>query len=50
MDIAVAKGQNRSNREAKKPKKTAAQRLKGGQAAADRQIARIGDKDAPRKG
>jgi hypothetical protein len=43
--LAVAKGQKRSNREAKKPKKTAADRLKLAQAAANLQ-ARIGDKDA----
>jgi hypothetical protein len=46
----VAKGQKRSNREAKKPKKTAAERLKASQAAAERQIGRISDKDVPRKG
>ena len=46
----MAKGQKRSNREIKKPKKTAAERLKASQAAANRQVARIGDKDAPRKG
>jgi hypothetical protein len=47
----VAKGQKRSNREAKKPKKTAAERLKAGQAATDRKVvARLGDKDVPRKG
>ncbi len=45
----MAKGQKRSNREAKKPKKTAAERLKASQAATNIQIARIGDKDAPRK-
>jgi hypothetical protein len=45
----MAKGQKRSNREAKKPKKTAAERLKSSQAAANLQIARIGDKDAPKK-
>ena len=49
MEIGVAKGQMRSNREAKKPKKTAAERQKANQAAADRQVARIGDKDAPKK-
>jgi hypothetical protein len=50
MDIAVAKGQKISNREVKKPKKTAAERLKAGQALAERQIGRISDKDGPRKG
>lgn len=46
----VAKGQKRSNREAKKPKKTAAERLKASQAAAERQVARMSNKDASRKG
>jgi hypothetical protein len=41
----MAKGQKRSNREAKKPKKTAAERLKASQTASNRQIARMGDKD-----
>jgi hypothetical protein len=50
LEAAVAKGQKRSNREAKKPKKTAAERLNASQTAADRQIARMGDKNAPRKG
>jgi hypothetical protein len=45
----VAKGQKRSNREPKKPKKTAAERLKASQAAANLQVARISDKDAPKK-
>ncbi len=45
----MAKGQKRSNREAKKPKKTAAERLKAGQTAASNQLARMGDKDAPKK-
>jgi hypothetical protein len=49
MEIAVAKGQKRSNREAKKPKKPDAERLKASQAAANLQISRIGDKDAPKK-
>jgi hypothetical protein len=46
----MAKGQKRSNREAKKPKKTVAERLKASQTVADRKTARTGDKDAPRKG
>jgi hypothetical protein len=45
----MAKGQKRSNREPKKPKKTAAERLKASQAAAERQIARAGDKNTPQK-
>jgi hypothetical protein len=47
--MAVAKGQKRSNREVKKPKKTDAERLKARQAAANPQIARIADKDALKK-
>jgi hypothetical protein len=47
--VAVAKGQKRSNREAKKPKKTAAERLKASQTSANNQLARMGDKDAPKK-
>jgi hypothetical protein len=47
--VAVAKGQKRSNREAKKPKKTAAERLKASQTAANVQLARMGDKDAAKK-
>jgi hypothetical protein len=50
LDTSVAKGQKRSNREAKKPKKTSAERLKASQAAAERQIARMGDKNVSRKG
>jgi hypothetical protein len=46
----VAKDQKRSNREVKKPQKTAAERLKASQATAERQIARMGGKDAARKG
>jgi hypothetical protein len=45
----VAKGQKKSHREAKKPKKTAADRLKQSQETAERQIARMGNKDATRK-
>ncbi len=45
----MAKGQKKSNREAKKPKKTTADRLKASQAATNTQLARIGDKDGPRK-
>jgi hypothetical protein len=46
----MAKGQKRSNREIKKPKKTVAERQKASQPVASRQVPRIGDKDAPRKG
>ncbi|MEJ0020896.1 MAG: hypothetical protein WDN25_30980 [Acetobacteraceae bacterium] len=45
----MAKGQKRSNREVKKPKKTDAERLKAKQGATTLQAARIGDKDAARK-
>lgn len=45
----MAKGQKRSNREAKKPKKTDAERLKDRQTAANLQIARVTNKDAPKK-
>jgi len=45
----MAKGQKRSGREPKKPKKTAADRLKASQAATERQISRMGGKDATRK-
>jgi hypothetical protein len=48
-DLAVAKGQKRSGREPKKLKKTAAERLKSSQATANLQIARISDKNAPKK-
>jgi hypothetical protein len=47
--VAVAKGQKRSNREAKKPKKTAADRLKESSAAASPQLARMGGKAPPQK-
>lgn len=47
--MVVAKGQKRSNREAKKPKKSDAERLKARQVTANLQIARIGDKEAPKK-
>ncbi|MGC8468944.1 MAG: hypothetical protein ACP5NI_03465 [Acetobacteraceae bacterium] len=45
----MAKGQKRSTREAKKPKKTAAERLKESQTATARQLGRIEDKNSPRK-
>jgi hypothetical protein len=45
----MAKGQKKSHREAKKPKKTAADRLKASQETAERGIARMGNKDASRK-
>ena len=47
--MTVAKGQKRSNREAKKPKKTEAERLKARQSTTNLQVARIGRKDAPKK-
>jgi hypothetical protein len=45
----VAKGQKKSNREAKKPKKTAAERLKASQPGSDLQVTRIAGKNAPKK-
>jgi len=45
----VAKGQKRSSREPKKPKKTATERLKAGTPAAAPQIARMGGKNAGKK-
>ena len=47
--MVVAKGQKRSNREAKKPKKTEAERQKGTQATTNLRVARISGKDAPKK-
>jgi hypothetical protein len=49
METAVAKGQKRSNREAKKPKKTAADRLKTSATTPDPQTPRAGYKDPPKK-
>ena len=48
-EAAVAKGQKRSNREAKKPKKSAADRLKVSVTTPDPQTARAGYKDPPKK-
>jgi hypothetical protein len=45
----VAKGQKRSSREPKKPKKTAAERLKAGSSAVAPQIARMSGKNAAKK-
>lgn len=46
----MAKGQKRSGREAKKPKKTDAERLKESTNSANTQLARMGgSKDAPKK-
>ena len=45
----MAKGQKRSNREPKKPKKTEAERLKAGTSAAAPQIARMSGKNAGKK-
>ncbi len=47
--MAVAKGQKKSNRETKKPKKTEAERQKSSQAAAATPFARAADRDAPKK-
>jgi hypothetical protein len=49
LEPTVAKGQKRSGREAKKPKKTDAERLKASTAAANPQLARMGGKEAPKK-
>jgi hypothetical protein len=46
LETAVAKGQKRPNGEAKK---SAAERQKDSPTAADRQIARMGDKNTERK-
>lgn len=48
-DIDVAKGQKKSNREQKKPKKTDAERLKDSRSAADMQVARMALKDSSKK-
>jgi len=45
----MAKGQKKSNREAKKPKKTDAERLKATQSASALQIAQISAKPPGRK-
>ena len=45
----MAKGQKRSNREPKKPKKTAAERLKAGSSVAAPQIARMSGKNPGKK-
>ncbi len=45
----MAKGQKKSNREAKKPKKTAAERLTASTAASVQTI-RTGMKEPPKKG
>ena len=42
-------GAEEINREAKKPKKTAAERLKASQATTSVQLARTGDKNAPKR-
>ena len=45
----MAKGQKKSTREAKKPKKTDAERQKGSQAVSATPFARAADRDAPKK-
>jgi hypothetical protein len=48
--MAVAKGQKKSNRETKKPKKTDAERQKASSAAVGATpFARAADRDAPKK-
>ena len=45
----MAKGQKRSGREAKKPKKTAAEKLTSATSAANAQIQRVALKDSTKK-
>jgi hypothetical protein len=45
----VAKGQKKSNREVKKPKKTEAERQKSSQTAGATPFARVAEKAAPKK-
>ncbi len=45
----MAKGQKKSNREAKKPKKTEAEKLKAKSPLSNLQTSGAGDKDRPKK-
>ncbi len=47
--IAVAKGQKKSNREAKKPKKTDAERVKDSMGGTGLAIPRMGERVLPKK-
>jgi hypothetical protein len=49
MDLVMAKGQVKSNREAKKPKKTAAEKLKAKSPSTNIQTSISGDKDRSKK-
>jgi hypothetical protein len=49
MGTAMAKGQKKSNREAKKPKKSEAEKLKAKSPLANLQMSSPGDKDRPKK-
>jgi hypothetical protein len=49
METAMAKGQKKSNREAKKPKKTEAEKLKAKSPLASFQTVSSRDKDRPKK-
>ncbi|HQT38536.1 MAG TPA: hypothetical protein PK231_03855 [Acidocella sp.] len=49
MDSIMAKGQVKSNREAKKPKKTAAEKLKAKSPLSNIQTSSFSDKDRPKK-
>ncbi len=50
MEKAVAKGQKKSNREAKKPKKTDAERVKDNMGGTGLAIPRPGERALPKKG
>jgi hypothetical protein len=49
METIMAKGQKKSNREAKKPKKSDAEKLKSKSALPNLQTASSGGKDRPKK-
>ena len=49
QEVAVAKGQKRSSREPKKPKKTAAELAKASRVEGNFQVTRIAGKTAPKK-
>jgi hypothetical protein len=49
METVMAKGQMKSNREAKKPKKTEAEKLKAKSPLPNIQTSSSGDKDRPKK-
>jgi len=49
METIMAKGQKKSNREAKKPKKSEAEKLKSTSTLSNLQTATSGGKDRPKK-